>query len=323
VSTLMNGSDSRPETTRHIVLPPARARLTPMQRALLGARGAAGGVPFALLAHACGLPGLEVRLRIAALAARVGLRRGRVRSTALYNMLFFPMDSTRYFEFDFMWRRLQGLAAGRYLDVSSPRLLPLLFVHANPGISATLVNPDPSDLEETFDLAEACGLGSRCVFESKVIDALSIPDGSVDVVTCMSVLEHIRGDADALARMWRMLRPGGRLLLSLPCAAAAEQQFINVKTYDFTTNEDDGSTFHQYVYSDTTLRRLVAVTGPPAIQEVYGERARGFHLALYERKWRDRAYPFWREPWFMTGFSRFESIQDLPGEGVVLLEFIK
>lgn len=319
----MNGSGQGLESTRHIALPPARARLTAMQRAVLGARGALGVVPFALLAHASGLPGLEVRLRIAALAARIGLRRGRVRSTAFYNMLCFPMDSTRYFEFDFMWRRLKGLSAGRYLDVSSPRLLPMLFVDANPGISATLVNPDPSDLAETFDLAEACGLDSRCVFESTLIEALSTPDDSLDVITSISVLEHIRNDTEALVRMWRMLRPGGRLLLSLPCAATAEQQFLNVKTYDFTSNEADGSVFHQYLYSEATLRRLVAVTGPPAVQEVYGERVKGFHLALYERKWRDGAYPFWREPWFMTAFSRFESIQDLPGEGVVLLEFVK
>ncbi|MEQ1727277.1 MAG: methyltransferase domain-containing protein [Vicinamibacterales bacterium] len=319
----MHGSEHRLESTRLIVLPPARPRPTRLQRAVLGARGALGVVPFALLAHASGLPGLEVRLRIAALAARIALGRGRVRSTAFYNMLCFPMDSTRYFEFDFMWRRLQGLPGGRYLDVSSPRLLPMLFVDANPELRATLVNPDPSDLAETFDLAEVCGLDSRCTFESTLIEALAIPDGSLDVITSISVLEHIRDDVGAVARMWQMLRPGGRLLLSLPCAATAEQQFLNVKTYDFTANEDDGSAFHQYLYSEATLRRLLAVTGPPAVQEVYGERVAGFHLALYERKWRDRAYPFWREPWFMTGFSRFASIQELPGEGVVLLEFVK
>lgn len=319
----MNGSADRLEATRLIALPAARPRLTRLQRSVLGARGALGVIPFALLAHAAGLPGLAVRLRIAALAARVARRRGRVRSTALYNMLCFPMDSTRYFEFDFMWRRLQGLSGGRYLDVSSPRLLPLLFVDARPGITATLVNPDPADLAETRDLAEACGLDSRCTFESTLIEALAIPDASLDVITCISVLEHIRDDATALARMWRMLRPGGRLLLSLPCAATAEQQFLNVKTYDFTANEADGSVFHQYLYSEATLRRLTAVTGPPAVQEVYGERVRGFHLALYERKWKDRAYPFWREPWFMTAFSRVGSLADLPGEGVVLLEFVK
>jgi hypothetical protein len=35
-------------------------------------------------------------------------------------------------------------------------------------------------------------------------------------------------------------------------------------------------------------------------------------------------YPFWREPYMMaTEYKSFTSIDELPGEGVVMLEFIK
>jgi hypothetical protein len=35
-------------------------------------------------------------------------------------------------------------------------------------------------------------------------------------------------------------------------------------------------------------------------------------------------YPFWREPYMMaTEYRYFQSLEDLPGEGVVFLEFIK
>jgi hypothetical protein len=35
-------------------------------------------------------------------------------------------------------------------------------------------------------------------------------------------------------------------------------------------------------------------------------------------------YPFWREPYMMAvEYQSFSSIDELPGEGVVMLEFIK
>lgn len=45
---------------------------------------------------------------------------------------------------------------------------------------------------------------------------LPLPDSSVDVVTCTFVMHHIpaEGRAAALAEMWRVLRPGGRLVLA-------------------------------------------------------------------------------------------------------------
>jgi O-antigen/teichoic acid export membrane protein/SAM-dependent methyltransferase len=319
-----SGGTSPAGSARRIELPPARGRLTPWRRILRGALGALGLFPFALVAHARGLPGLEVRLRIAGLAARLAVgSRIRVRSTLLYDMVCFPMDSTRYFEFEFMWRRLKSTAATSYLDVSSPRLLPTLFINSRAQLRATLINPDEADLRETRNLAVACGVDSRCRFENGVIGELSIPDASFDVITSISVVEHIRDDRDAVERMWRALKPGGRLLLSMPCAAQAEEQFINIQNYEFAAREGDGWVFHQHVYDEGALQRIFEITGAPTVQEIYGEQNAGFHLRLYEQKWTDADYPFWKEPWFMTTFSRFQSIAELPGEGVVLLEFVK
>ena len=45
---------------------------------------------------------------------------------------------------------------------------------------------------------------------------LPISDGMADVVICLEVLEHLRDDARALDEIVRILRPGGRLILSLP-----------------------------------------------------------------------------------------------------------
>jgi SAM-dependent methyltransferase len=48
------------------------------------------------------------------------------------------------------------------------------------------------------------------------IVASGLPDGSFDLVLCSEVIEHIPDPAGALASIHRILRPGGRLLLSTP-----------------------------------------------------------------------------------------------------------
>ena len=280
---------------------------------------------YALAAHLAGLPGWTMRTRIAGLGVHL-LRAGRQRvgTTALYNLFCFPMDSTRYFEFDFVWRRLAGVEVREYLDVSSPRLLPVLVLRAHPAATARLLNPDEDDLAQTRAMVEACGLLDRCGLEARTLDQADLAEGRFDLVTSISVVEHIRDDLAAIERMWRAVRPGGRMLLTLPAAARAESQFLNVPTYAFAAREPDGSAFHQYLYDEQRLEQVYRVTGRPAHLEVWGERVQGAHLALWQRKWQDEGYPFWREPWTIRRMFRpFRTVSELPGEGVVMLEFVK
>lgn len=55
------------------------------------------------------------------------------------------------------------------------------------------------------------------------IDHLPVEAGSFDVVLCTEVLEHVPDPAAAVAEMARVLRPGGRLLLSAPLGAGLHQ----------------------------------------------------------------------------------------------------
>jgi SAM-dependent methyltransferase len=41
-------------------------------------------------------------------------------------------------------------------------------------------------------------------------------DGSIDVVLCTQVLEHIKQPGAVIAEIWRILKPGATLLLSVP-----------------------------------------------------------------------------------------------------------
>jgi len=45
---------------------------------------------------------------------------------------------------------------------------------------------------------------------------MPIASGSIDVVLCTQVLEHIREPVAVVAEIWRILKPGGTLLLTVP-----------------------------------------------------------------------------------------------------------
>ena len=46
--------------------------------------------------------------------------------------------------------------------------------------------------------------------------AIPLPDGKADVVTSFTVLEHVPDEQAALAEIRRILRPGGKLIVSVP-----------------------------------------------------------------------------------------------------------
>lgn len=60
------------------------------------------------------------------------------------------------------------------------------------------------------------------VSQKKVADACALPyrEGQFDVVVAFEVLEHLADDARAVAEAWRVLRPGGTLLVTVPACAA-------------------------------------------------------------------------------------------------------
>jgi len=280
---------------------------------------------YLVMAHIAGAPGVVFHLRCVATGARL-LLTGRVSLKTCYNYLFFPMDSTRYFEFHEVWKSVNNFVFKRYLDVSSPRLIPLFLLKAAPGSTAVLINPDTGDLRETEKLTNALGLKSRCEFFNGIFDNAGFTPASFDLITCISVLEHIPQDKAVIETMWPLLRPGGRLILTMPCMAKPLEQYISRNDYGVLSPGSDGYTFWQRYYDDVRLREVIfSSTGLPAKVAVYGERSHGlFYRNASMKRLLGALYPFWRESYMMAKEYRyFQTIAELPGEGVIMLEFIK
>jgi SAM-dependent methyltransferase len=271
-------------------------------------------------------PGLAFRWDSAVLALRLLRRRTRQISIAdVCRLLVFPMDSVRYFEFTFVWDALSNHPVCSYLDVSSPRLFPLMLVMKNHQLHADLINPDPQDLTVTDNLAKSLNLEKRCDFHNCLISAAPFEPGSFEVVTSISVVEHIPADKEAIRKMWGLVKPGGRLLLTVPCAAEAVDEFIDRNEYGVLEPDEDGLFFFQRFYDEQLLSdNIFSVTGEPHRHSVYGEKAPGTYHSNQRSKMADPEYPSWREPYMMaTDYGYFNSVGHLPGVGVIGMEFVK
>jgi SAM-dependent methyltransferase len=293
--------------------------------------GSALSPMYGLRASRQGLPGLGFAMDSATLALRALLRKKGGPSHAdlsyaeIYRMLFWPVESTRYFEFELAWRFLANASIRRYLDVSSPRLFPLAFLARRGGVTAELINPDRKDLQVTTSLLRACGLEERCHTSNCLIEEAAFASASFDAITSLSVVEHIPQDQTAVEGIWKMLRPGGKLVLSMPCAAQAEEQYVDVDHFSLQAPDKNGFYFLQYVYDEALLQeRFYSVLGTPAQFAVFGEKDPGSLQRGLLKKWSGAKYPKWKEPYLMAQeFQAYARPQDLPGEGVIVMEFVK
>jgi SAM-dependent methyltransferase len=279
-----------------------------------------------LLAYYYRVPGLQFRGQCARLGLRLLLnRKAPIDYRTIYSFFFWPMDSVRYFEFDFMWRALADSPIQHYLDVSSPRMFPTLLLLRHRSLSAELLNPDTKDIAVTTALIKASGLSDRCHLHNCLIAEAPFAPESFDAITSISVVEHIPQDTQAIQKMWAMLKRGGRLLLSVPCAAEASEEYINQNEYGLLKPDKSGFVFWQRFYDTMLLQeRIFCITGQPNRKIVYGEKKAGTIISNTRRKRADPKYPVWREPYMMgQEYGYFDSIADMPGQGVIAMEFVK
>ena len=108
-------------------------------------------------------------------------------------------------------------------------------------------------------------LGNTRIFFGQLANAPFSPS-YFDVLTFWDVLEHVSDPVSTLQTAFRLLRPGGHVLLSLP----------NIDSYQFRRFRQDWFAlqlpFHLYHFTETTLRRLFSYAG---FQVITAERCAG------------------------------------------------
>ena len=88
----------------------------------------------------------------------------------------------------------------------------------------------------------------HAVVDAALPELNGVPDRTYDLVTILDVLEHVEEDRAALASMARKLRPGGRILITVPA-------------HPWMWSAHDEVNHHKRRYTKRTLRAAVADAG--------------------------------------------------------------
>jgi SAM-dependent methyltransferase len=102
--------------------------------------------------------------------------------------------------------------------------------------------------------------GGRIKAESADLQNLQYPDRTFDKVLCISTIEHVKDDIGGIKELARVIRPGGRLLLT------TEFNFHIGKEY----SEKDGSYYR--IYTRKTFEKLIARSGLKLSKSVLVEK---------------------------------------------------
>jgi SAM-dependent methyltransferase len=288
--------------------------------------GLFASTPYYLAAQKLNTPGLDLHKNASNLAKKLLLKSRDLKlSKELWRAALYPMDLTRYFEFEFVWQSIGSNPTGKWLDVSSPRILPLMFLEQYPDLSIDLLNPDASDLETTRSWLNLTGWNHRVQTYGCLVEETPFQENTFDIITSVSVIEHIPQDVAAIKEIWKLLKPGGKLIITLPCAAEASEEYVNIDFYKLLNEDDKGFTFLEYIYNERLLEeRFYPITGEPTRIIIYGENSKGELRNNLVYRWSGKLYPNWQEPYYMgKNYKYFDKIDLSPGEGVVGLEFIK
>jgi SAM-dependent methyltransferase len=107
-----------------------------------------------------------------------------------------------------------------------------------------LTGIEPDEVARTFAKARS----QVPVIEGRLPDGLPINDQSAEMIVMLDVLEHIDDDLGALRAITQKLKPGGRLLLTVPALPSL-------------WSAHDLEHHHKRRYTDRTLRAVVMDSG--------------------------------------------------------------
>lgn len=119
---------------------------------------------------------------------------------------------SRRWEYPYCWWNLRQARPGRVLDAGSGiTFFPYLMAEAGWTVSCADIVPE---LAPKFARANQL-TGQSVEYTVAPIENLAWSDQTFDAVVCVSVLEHAPRRLEAMAEFARVLKPGGRLVLTM------------------------------------------------------------------------------------------------------------
>jgi SAM-dependent methyltransferase len=168
-----------------------------------------------------------------------------------------PIEDSRLFELPATLAALDARPGDRVLDLASPKLAAVALAQA--GAQVTSVDQLGSEVESWRVLA---GHVEGVRFEVGDGRRLAFEDGSFDHAYSISVIEHIGddGDFEALAELARVVRPGGRIVVTVPYDESASEDWRDAPLYGDHGLERGGRWFFSRTYDDARIARLLTAT---------------------------------------------------------------
>lgn len=243
-------------------------------------------------------------------------------------LLFNPVSIVRYFEYDFVHSCIGFSDDKNILDVSSPYLFGF-FISVKNNCNYHYINPDKKDLENVRSLANKMKFIGNYLTDYLDATKMHFPDKKFDRIVSISVIEHVNnhGDSEVIREMWRVLKPGGLLILTFPVKKDYDEEFISENIYNLNQEETKGKFFFQRYYDDKKIeeRLLSSIDNFEIVEKkVFGEITSGFY-DRYKKRWEKSGY--WetvKDPYYISKhFKYFPGINELNGLGVMGLTIKK
>ena len=124
-------------------------------------------------------------------------------------------DNEAFFEsaFDLITAELKPPAGATFLDAGCGSCAHTVRL-ARRGFNVRAVDFSESALEMARGHLKGAGLDERIMLQREDLTRLSFPDASFDYVLCWGVLMHVPDVGRAVSELARVLKPGGRLVVS-------------------------------------------------------------------------------------------------------------
>jgi SAM-dependent methyltransferase len=188
-----------------------------------------------------------------------------------------------------------------HLDIGSGSSLVPTFLYQRCGATTYATEMDPVYLERQKEYRATLQIPAKGKFRVQSEDAtkLSFADDSIDVVTVISTIEHIPGDGDsrAMKEFARVLRPGGRIVVTVPTSPVYQEADSTFYYYGFERRYDVAALRQRLDCGGLNLVDELHMVSPPeefadVIRKQFADILDGKHIGevWYKNGWHEQ-YP--------------------------------